>query len=124
MITVISRGRYYLLDDPPLLILGMESEPGVIKSIYRFKPYQKKEKIKFISTSRVGIDRKIALDRFRMYEVMNETKFEDGVHLELCTGHGKWSCYVLPRGMPDEKHRLKNYAHTTVCITKCCCGGK
>lgn len=121
MITVTGRGWYHLLDKPSLLILDKEDDSGVIKTTYRFDPYHKKGEISFVSTGRIGIDGKIMSGRFRMYETIDEAQFADGTHLELCEGAGKWNCYVLPRGLPNEQEQQKEYFSTNKCVTKCCC---
>lgn len=131
MITVTGRGWYHFLKKPSLLttkqkdsllILDKEHESGVIKTAYRFNPDREKAKISFVSTGRKGIDGKIISGRFRMYGVSNEKLFKNGTHLELCEEAGKWNCYVLPNGLPDEKELQKDYFRTNTCITKCSCG--
>lgn len=130
MITVTGRGWYHFLEKPKLLtakqednvlILDKEDESGVIKTTYRFNPHYKKGEMSFVSTSSIGIDGKILSGRFRMYETTDEAQFADGTHLELCEGEGKWNCYVLPTGLPNEKELQKEYFSTNKCVTKCYC---
>lgn len=47
--------------------------------------------------------------RYRMYQVSDDRKYSDHIHLELHIGKGMWQGYILPKGLPSEsdgKHRI------------------
>ena len=37
---------------------------------------------------------------YRIYEVLNEKKLSQGVHMELLVGKGKWQGFILSGGLP------------------------
>lgn len=45
-------------------------------------------------------DHILALGKYRMYEVKDEAKLKDLVHLELLVGDGIWQGYLLTKGLP------------------------
>lgn len=122
MITVTGRGWYHFLEKPKLLILDNEHESGLIKTAYHFNPDQRKAWISLAGINSTRFTGEVVSGRFRLYRTIDEAQFADGTHLELCEGSGKWNCYVLPRGLPDEKVLQKEYSRTNACVTKCYCG--
>ena len=122
MITVTGRGWYHFVEKPKLLILDNEHESGVIKTAYHFNPDQKKAQISLAGINNMRFAEKVVSGRFRMYKTINEARFVDGTHLELCEEAGKWNCYILPTGLPNEKELQKDYSRTNACVTQCYCG--
>lgn len=52
------------------------------------------------------VDHILSVGRYRLYEVKNEPKLTDLLHLELHAGDGIWQGYLLLTGLPNEnKHR-------------------
>lgn len=115
MITVSSRGKHLLTSDPALLMLRDERES---EKVYRFFLTDGQEKIRFITRSEFNFTKNVITGRYRIYEVKNEQSFKDGVYLELCIRVGKWNCYILPTGLPDQNILEKNILATKECITK------
>lgn len=60
------------------------------------------------STGQDDVMTMLAEGSFRMYEVENEDKLTDLIHLELFVGNGKWQGYLLPTGLPGkaDKNRI------------------
>lgn len=54
-------------------------------------------------------DHILAIGKYRMYEVKDEPKLTDLVHLELLVGDGIWQGYLLTKGLPgiDDKKRVR-----------------
>lgn|SRR3989344_4717036 len=64
------------------------------------------------------VDQILAIGKYRMYEVKDEPKLTDLVHLELFVGDGKWQGYLLPTGLPTEKKKRNRIVPTEEAITK------
>lgn len=47
----------------------------------------------------------LSLGKFRLYDVRDEAKLTDLVHLELFVGEGVWQGYLLPTGLPKKKNK-------------------
>jgi hypothetical protein len=45
-------------------------------------------------------DHVLAWGEYRLYEVKNDARFSDQMHLELCVGKGQWQGYLLLSGLP------------------------
>lgn len=63
-------------------------------------------------------DHLLAAGKYRLYEVSNEPKITDLIHLELLVGEGKWQGYLLPTGLPNDTHKRKRIIPTREIITK------
>lgn len=50
----------------------------------------------------------LSVGKFRLYDVKNEDKLTDLMHLELFVGGGVWQGYLLPTGLPkkSDKNRI------------------
>lgn len=64
------------------------------------------------------IDHILAMGKYRMYEVKDEPKLTDLVHLELLVGEGVWQGYLLPTGLPNDKKKRNRIIPTNELITK------
>lgn len=115
MVTVASRGEYWLTNDSLLLMLRDEQEA---ERVYRFFLDDGQRKIRFISSNDFNFTKDVTTGRYRIYEVKSEQSFNDGVYLELCICAGKWDCYILTEGLPDKKIPEKGVIDTNKCITK------
>lgn len=60
----------------------------------------------------------LATGKYRIYEVNDEPKLADTLHLELFTGRGHWQGYLLITGFPTNKHKRTRIIPTTEIITK------
>lgn len=63
-------------------------------------------------------DSVVATGKYRLYQVKDEPKITDLIHLELLVGSGKWQGYILPNGLPDDADKRNRIIATTECITK------
>lgn len=60
----------------------------------------------------------VAVGKYRLYEVKDEPKITDLIHLELLVGQGKWQGYLLPTGLPTSNNLRNRIIPTNECITK------
>jgi hypothetical protein len=63
-------------------------------------------------------DSVVAMGRYRLYEVKDEPKITDLIHLELLVGAGIWQGYVLPNGFPTDADKRNRIIPTKEIITK------
>jgi hypothetical protein len=63
-------------------------------------------------------DHLLAKGKYRLYEVKDEPKLTDLLHLELHVGNGMWQGYLLPTGLPTETHKRNRIIPTKETITK------
>ncbi len=54
------------------------------------------------------VDHLLAVGKYRLYKVADESRLTDLTHLELLVGNGIWQGYLLPMGMPNgaKKRRI------------------
>lgn len=64
------------------------------------------------------VDHILSTGKYRMYEVKDEPKFTDLVHLELLVGDGIWQGYLLTAGLPNDIKKRNRIIPTTETITK------
>ena len=64
------------------------------------------------------IDHILSTGKYRMYEVKDEPKLTDLIHLELLVGDGIWQGYLLTSGLPSETKKRNRIIPTTEIITK------
>jgi len=63
-------------------------------------------------------DHILAVGKYRMYEVKDEPKFTDLIHLELLVGDGIWQGYLLTKGLPGANTSRVRIIPTLEIITK------
>lgn len=63
-------------------------------------------------------DTTLAVGKYRLYEVKDEPKISDLVHLELMAGQGVWQGYLLLTELPTDKKSKSRIIPTTEVITK------
>lgn len=63
-------------------------------------------------------DHVLSLGNYRLYEVKNEPKLTDLLHLELHAGNGVWQAYLLPLGLPNGGKARSRIIPTKEEITK------
>lgn len=59
----------------------------------------------------------LATGKYRLYEIKDEPKLTDLVHLELLVGDGIWQGYLLPTGLPTEEKKRNRIIPTKEIIT-------
>lgn len=54
-------------------------------------------------------DQILTVGKYRIYQVKDEPKLTDLIHLELLAGDGFWQGYLLTKGLPgvDDKKRVR-----------------
>lgn len=60
----------------------------------------------------------LAVGKYRLYDVNDEPKLSDQLHLELSVGDGIWQGYLLPTGFPKGKKIRSRVIPTREIITK------
>ena len=60
----------------------------------------------------------LAIGKFLFYEVKDEAKLTDTIHLELFVGEGIWQGYLLITGLPKESHKRARIVPSKEIITK------
>ena len=63
-------------------------------------------------------DHILATGKYRLYDVVDEAKLTDLMHLELLVGDGVWQGYILPTGFPSRKDKRNRIIPTKELITK------
>lgn len=114
MIKVLKTGNYKLIetkDQTKILILdGKKTFAWVnIKAI---------GEILVTSHKTHKADAILTVGKFRLYDVTDEPKLSDQLHLELSVGEGVWQGYLLPTGLPTNKKKRNRIIPTVEVITK------
>lgn len=63
------------------------------------------------------VDCILSVGAYRLYEVKDEPKFVDLMHLELSVGDGIWQGYLLPTGLPSDVKKRNRIIPTNETIT-------
>lgn len=63
------------------------------------------------------VDVILAVGKYRIYDVNDEPKFSDQLHLELSVGDGVWQGYLLPTGLPSGVKKRNRIIPTREVIT-------
>ena len=64
------------------------------------------------------VDHVLARGAYRIYQVRDEPKLVDLIHLELLVGEGAWQGYILLTGLPTDEKRRNRIIPTKEVITK------
>lgn len=113
MITVVKRGLYQLVEtqnDTKILMLDA-------KDIYVWVRTEEIGEILISSHKEHKADAVLCIGNYRLYDVKNEPKLSDQLHIELCVGLGMWQGYLLPKGLPTKEHIRHRIIPTTELIT-------
>lgn len=70
------------------------------------------------SNKKAPTESTLAIGRYRMYDVKDEPKLTDLLHLELLVGDGYWQGYLLPTGLPNKNDTRNRIIPTEETITK------
>jgi len=97
MIKLLRKGKYSLVEtrnDVKILKLGGKTFVWIFtKSIGEM----------LVTTHRSHrTDQKLSKGEYRLYEVKDDPKLTDMLHLELFIGEGDWQGYLLPTGFPKD----------------------
>ncbi len=63
-------------------------------------------------------DNILAVGKYRLYEVKDESDLTDLMHLELFVGGGMWQGYLLATGFPTDEKKRSRIIPTKETITK------
>jgi hypothetical protein len=63
-------------------------------------------------------DTVLSVGHYRLYDVEDEPKLSDQLHLELSVGEGIWQGYLLPTGLPTDVKKRNRVIPTIEVITK------
>ena len=113
MIKLLKKGKYSLIEtrnDVKILRLGKITFVWIFtKSIGEM----------LVATHRGHrTDQKLSKGEYRIYEVADEPKLVDQLHLELSIGEGDWQGYLLPTGFPKDRKTRSRILPTNELISK------
>jgi hypothetical protein len=113
MIKLIEEGKYSLIEtrnDTKVLTLGKKTYVWIFaKGIGEM----------LITTHKKHFtDQKLAKGEYRLYEVEDDPKLVDQLHLELSIGEGDWQGYLLPTGFPQDQKTRSRIIPTSEKISK------
>lgn len=114
MIKLIKQGDYQLIETKRLNKILSLSDKGT----YAWVNAEGIGEILVSSYKEHEADYVLAVGKYRLYEVKDEPKLADTLHLELTTGKGNWQGYLLITGFPTEKDRKSRIIPTKEIITK------
>lgn len=114
MITLLQRGDYALMETArQTKVLTLDQ-----KKNYAWVNASGIGEILVASTKKHRADHLLAVGKYRLYEVNDEAKLTDLIHLELLVGDGTWQGYVLPTGLPHTKDKRNRIIPTKELISK------
>lgn len=113
MITIKRRGIYRLLEtkkQTKILIIDGKDTYAWVNAL---------DIGEILVTSHVNhkVDCILAVGNYRLYDVKDEPKLSDQLHLELYVGPETWQGYLLPTGLPTEKKKKNRIIPTKEVIT-------
>lgn len=113
MIRLLKEGKYKLIETrKQTKILSLDKE------VFAWISTTKVGEILVVSHKSYKTDHMLSIGKYRMYEVEDESKLTDLIHLELLVGEGKWQGYLLPTGLPNKKKIRSKMIPTREIITK------
>lgn len=114
MIRLAKQGNYQLIETKRLNKILSLSEKGT----YAWVNAKGIGEILVASYKKHQADYVLAVGKYRLYEVKDEQKLADTIHLELSTGKGNWQGYLLITGFPTAKDKRSRIIPTKEIITK------
>ncbi len=114
MVKLIAEGNYKLIETRnQTKILNLEK-----RNTYAWVNAKNIGEILVTTHKKHPFDTILGISKYRIYEVKNEAKLSDGLHLELNVGNGYWQGYFLPTGLPNEKKIRNRIIPTKEIITR------
>ena len=99
MIKLVKKGQYQLVEtkvgQTKLLILDNQQSFAWINA-------KDIGEILVTTQKQHPLDSVLSTGEYRLYDVDDEPKLSDQLHLELKTGTGTWQGYLLPTGLPTK----------------------
>ncbi len=113
MITAIKSGHYQLIETKgQVKILTLDT------NIFAWINVATIGELLVTSHRKHKTDNILAVGKYRLYDVKNEPKLTDLLHLELFVGDGKWQGYLLLTGLPTIHNQRKRIIPTPEVITR------
>ncbi|OGK16151.1 hypothetical protein A2690_01795 [Candidatus Roizmanbacteria bacterium RIFCSPHIGHO2_01_FULL_39_12b] len=114
MITFLKNGRYVLYET---------KDKNKILSLDRTKTLawiniDNISSIIVFSRKNIKPESVLSIGKYRLYDVKDEPKLTDLMHLELLVGDGIWQGYLLPIGLPSSQKNKSRVIPTREIITK------
>lgn len=112
MIKLLEKGLYKLLETKgqiKILTLG--------KTVYAWVNLEGIGEILVASHNPHITDTTLALGEYRLYDIKDEPKLSDQLHMELSVGQDSWQGYLLPTGLPAGKKIRSRVIPTKETIT-------
>lgn len=119
MIKILARGEYKLIEtehNTKVLILDD-------KQTFAWINAENIGEILVTSHKTLKEDNLLAVGKYRLYDVKDESKYTDQQHLELQVGCGFWQGYLLPHGLPTDEKKRNRVITTSEILTatnNCC----
>ena len=114
MIKLIQHGSYKLIETKSQAkILTLDE-----KNTYVWLFAKKIGEILVTSHNPHKADHTLTVGKYRIYNIKDEPKLTDLVHLELLVGDGVWQGYLLPTGLPADIKKRARIVPTKEIITK------
>lgn len=114
MVKLLESGRYELVEtETNLKVLMFGSTKAFL-----WKNSGCSGKLEYIKFDPNQICCTLAVNNYRLYDVVSESNLTDGVHLELFAGKKKWQPYLLSKGLPNVKNKKKPISKIDDVITK------
>lgn len=114
MIQLIKEGKYTLIETKnQTKILSLDKS-----KVYAWVYAENIGEMLITTHTAHKTDQILAIGVYRMYDVEDEPKLTDLIHLELFVGDGKWQGYLLTNGLPTDKKKRTRIIPTDEIITK------
>lgn len=113
MIKLVQEGQYKLIEtkgQTKILLLGRKTFAWVNAADIG--------EILVTSHKTHKTDQILAVGKYRLYEVKDEPKLTDLLHLELLVGDGIWQGYLLPTGLPTDQKKRNRIIPSLEVITR------
>lgn len=112
MIKLIQQGDYELIETKRFNKILTLSEKGTyawinVEGTGEILVSSHKRSLRADALKKHQTDYVLAVGKYRFYEVKDEPKLADTLHLELLTGKGNWQGYLLITGFPTEKDKSR-----------------
>lgn len=114
MIRLVKEGSYKLVETKNLTKILILDENKIYTVIYA----PEIGKLLVRSTEKHESSSTLAVGKYRLYDVKDESSLTDLMHLELLVGNGVWQGYLLPTGLPTETDIKNRIIPTYEIITK------
>ena len=114
MITLLGQGEYQLLETKNLNKILKISDKGT----YAWINAKGIGEILIFSHKKHKADYVLSVGKYRLYQVKDDSKLTDTIHLELSTGKSSWQGYLLITGFPNDKDKRSRIIPTEEIITK------